>query len=104
MFLIWTRPFLAYSSGLLQFSALSVPYDRINTVTVMSTRRHTPDSFLFSRGHFQWHPNDTFGDSRTFVTQNIPLRHVILEKITLDGGSFSLNPTTGQLVVVARES
>lgn len=70
----------------------------------MSIRRHTPDSFLFPRGHFQWHPNETFGDSRMFGPQNNPLRHVILEKVTLDGGSFSLNPTTGQLVVVARDS
>jgi len=70
----------------------------------MSIRRHTPDSFLFFRGHFQWHPNDTFGDSRTFGLQSSPSRHVILEKVTLDGGSFSLNPITGQLVVVARES
>lgn len=70
----------------------------------MSIRRHTPDSLLFFRGHFQWHPNETFGDPRTFGQQGSPLRHVILEKVTLDGGSFSLNPITGQLVVVARES
>jgi hypothetical protein len=70
----------------------------------MSTRRHTPDSFLFSRGHFQWHPNDTFGDSRTFGQHGSPLRHVVLEKVTLDGGSFSLNSITGQLVVIARDS
>jgi len=70
----------------------------------MSTRRHTPDLFIPSRGHFQWQPNDTFGDSRTFGQQSSPLRHVILDRVTLDGGSFSLNPTTGQLVVVARDS
>ena len=70
----------------------------------MSTRRHTPDSFMHSRAHFQWQPNDTFGDSRTFGHQNSPTRHVILDKVTLDGGSFSLNPITRQLVVVARDS
>jgi len=70
----------------------------------MNTRRHTPDSFILSRGHFQWQPNDTFGDSRTFGHQISPLRHVILDKVTLDGGSFSLNPSTGRLVVVARDS
>lgn len=70
----------------------------------MSTRRPTPDSSILSRGHFQWQPNDTFGDSRTFGHQSSPSRHVILDKVTLDGGSFNLNPITGQLVVVARDS
>ena len=70
----------------------------------MSTRRRTPDSFIASRAHFQWQPQDTFGDSRTFGYQNSPSRHVILDKVTLDGGSFNLHPVTGQLVVVARDS
>lgn len=70
----------------------------------MSTRRRTPDSFILSRGHFQWQRHDTFGDSRTFGYQSSPFRHVILDRVTLDGGSFNLHPVTGQLVVVARDS
>jgi hypothetical protein len=64
----------------------------------MSIYRHTLDLSLFSHGHFQWHPDNS--DSRTFGQHGSPLRHVILENVTLDGGSFSLNSITGRLVTL----
>jgi hypothetical protein len=68
----------------------------------MNIRRHTLDLFLFSHGHFQWHPNNS--DSRTFGQHGSRVRHVKLEKVTFDGGSFSLNSIAGRLVVISRDS